>query len=95
MVAELLLGLAVGLLVGAIFGWFMRRPSATAMNKELDSHYDKLETELEKLKALTDADGAPDADAFNRLQAVLRNADSRLKMLEQSLEVDLDSKKDQ
>lgn len=90
MFMDCLAGLVIGLLIGGVWGWFLRRRrKATDSNKQLETSLGELEVELGKLKALSEervSDQGAEAEALARLETVVKNADNRLKMLEQSLQ---------
>lgn len=87
---DCLAGLIIGLLIGGAWGWFLRRRTkAPGTNKQLETSLGELEVELAKLKVLSEAhtsDKGAETEALARLETVVKNADNRLKMLEQALQ---------
>ena len=105
MSAELLLALSIGLALGAGAGWLLRdrrrSGGGDASATDIRSEVEALASDLACLKTLREADAADqkagrdaEADALDRLEETVRNAQSRLKSLEQSLRSEGDPKQE-
>lgn len=100
MSAELWIALGVGVALGAGAGWLLRGRGA-ASGARITPTLAALESELADLKARLEAeasarkaDGDADAETLDRLEEVIKTAESRLKSLEQSLQPENNSKND-
>ena len=91
MSAEWWIALGIGLAIGAGAGWLLRgrktpagadaAPTLAALESELADVKARLEAEATAQKDHGDAD----AETLERLEAIIKTAESRLKSLEQSL----------
>ena len=100
MSAELWIALGVGLAIGAGAGWLLRgRKTATGAEvaptlAALESELAEVKTRLEAEAAAQKTHGDADADTLDRLEEIIKSAESRLKSLEQSLPPEDRSKQD-
>ena len=94
MSAEWWIALGIGLAVGAGAGWLLRGRKTTPVvgGAEAAPTLAALESELADVKARLEAEataqkdhGYADAETLERLEAIIKSAESRLKSLEQSL----------
>lgn len=101
MSAEFLLALSIGLALGAGAGWLLRGRRRSGEGAGIRSEVEALASDLARLKTLREADAADqkagrdaEAEALDRLEETVRNAQSRLKSLEQSLRSEGDPKQE-
>ena len=94
MSAEWWIALGIGLAIGAGAGWLLRGRKTTPVVGGADAAptLAALESELADVKARLEAEataqkdhGDADAETLDRLEAIIKTAESRLKSLEQSL----------
>ena len=94
MSAELWIALGIGLAIGAGAGWLLRgrktalvvgRADAASTLAVLEGELADMKTRLEAEATAQKAHGDTDAETLERLEAIIKNAESRLKSLEQSL----------